>query len=426
MPVIEEIVAREILDSRGNPTVEVEVRLEDGSWGRAAVPSGASTGAHEALELRDGDKHRYGGKGVIKAVQSVNTVIADELRGWDALEQEAIDALLSGLDGTPNKGNLGANAILGVSLAVAKAAAESRKLPLYRYLGGVHARVLPVPLLNILNGGTHTNWQSTDVQEFMVAPVGAPSFAEALRWGAEIYQSLKKVLKDKGYSTNVGDEGGFAPALKSNAEAIEVILQAIDEADYKAGKQILLCLDVAASEFFEDDKYNMRKEGRTFTGAQMVDLYESWIKQYPIASIEDGLAEDDWDHWALLNGRMGGKIQLVGDDLFVTNVERLQKGIKNKLANSILVKLNQIGTLSETLRAIEMAHHAGWTVVVSHRSGETEDTTIADLVVATNAGQIKTGAPARSERVAKYNQLLRIEQELGDAAEYAGVGAFKR
>ncbi|MDE3087771.1 MAG: phosphopyruvate hydratase [Chloroflexota bacterium] len=426
MPIIEEIIAREILDSRGNPTVEVDVRLEDGAFGRAAVPSGASTGAHEAVELRDGDKNRFGGKGVLRAVQNVNTVIADELDGWDALEQEAIDALLIGLDGTANKGNLGANALLGVSLAIAKAAAGSRHLPLYRYLGGVHAKVLPVPMMNILNGGTHTNWQSTDIQEFMIAPAGASNFAEALRWSAEIYQTLKKVLKDKGYSTNVGDEGGFAPALKSNAEAVELILTAIDKAGYKAGQQIFICLDPAASEFYEDGKYNLRKEGRVLTGAQLVDFYESWVKQYPIISLEDGLAEDDWDTWALLNQRLGSKMQLVGDDLFVTNVERLKRGIDARVANSILIKLNQIGTLSETLSAIEMAHRAGWTAVVSHRSGETEDTTIADLVVATNAGQIKTGAPARSERVAKYNQLLRIEEELGDAAEYAGLGAFKR
>ena len=428
MPLIEQIVAREILDSRGNPTVEVDVKLDDGAFGRAAVPSGASTGAHEAVELRDGDKYRFGGKGVLKAVQNVNTVIADELNGWDALEQEMIDALLIGLDGTPNKGNLGANAILGVSLAIAKAAAESKKLPLYRYLGGVHAKVLPVPMMNILNGGTHTNWQSTDIQEFMIAPAGATNFAEALRWSADIYQTLKKVLKDKGYSTNVGDEGGFAPALKSNAEAIEVILEAIEKAGYKAGTQIFICLDTAASELYDAarGKYNLRKEGRVLTGAQMIDFYADLCGKYPIISLEDGLAEDDWDAWAELNKRLGDKIQLVGDDLFVTNVERLKKGIDARVANSILIKLNQIGTLSETLSAIDMAHRAGWTTVVSHRSGETEDTTIADLVVATNAGQIKTGAPARSERVAKYNQLLRIEEELGDAAEYPGLSAFKK
>ncbi len=426
MPIIEDIHAREILDSRGNPTVEVEVELEDGSLGRAAVPSGASTGAHEALELRDGDKNRFGGKGVLKAVQNVNTTIAEELLGWDAREQEAIDALLIGMDGTPTKSNLGANAILGVSLAVAHAAAASQEIPLYRYLGGVHARVLPVPMMNILNGGTHTNWQSTDIQEFMIAPTGAPNFAEALRWSSEVYQSLKKVLKDKGYSTNVGDEGGFAPALKSNAEAIQVILEAIEKAGYKPGDQIYICLDSAASELYDNGKYNLRKEGRVLSGAEMVDFYADLCNRYPIISLEDGIAEDDWDTWKQLTARLGNKIQLVGDDLFVTNVERLKKGIAEHAGNSILIKLNQIGTLSETLSAIEMAHNAGWTAVVSHRSGETEDTTISDLVVATNAGQIKTGAPARSERVAKYNELLRIEEELGDAAEYLGKAAFKK
>ncbi|CAG0945836.1 enolase [Anaerolineae bacterium] len=426
MSLIEEIVAREILDSRGNPTIEVEVKLEDDAYGRAAVPSGASTGTHEALELRDGDKNRFGGKGVLKAVNNVNTVIAEELIGWDAREQEAIDAMLIGLDGTPNKGNLGANAILGVSLAVAHAAADSQRMPLYRYLGGVHAHILPVPMMNIMNGGAHANWQSTDFQEFMIAPVGAPTFAEALRWGSEIYQSLKKVLKDKGYSTNVGDEGGFAPALKSNAEAIEVILQAIDKAGYKAGDQVFIALDPAASELYEGGKYNLKKENRALSGAEMVAFWESWVKQYPIISIEDGLAEDDWDTWVALTKQLGNKIQLVGDDLFVTNVERLKKGIALHAANSILIKLNQIGSLSETFAAIELAHRAGWTAMVSHRSGETEDVTIADLVVATNAGQIKTGAPARSERVAKYNQLLRIEEELGEAAEYAGKSAFRR
>lgn len=428
MPIIEDIVAREILDSRGNPTVEVDVRLDDGAFGRAAVPSGASTGAHEAIELRDGDNapRRFGGKGVLKAVQNINTVIADELLGLDAREQKAIDALLIRLDDTPNKGNLGANAILGVSLAVAKAAAESQKLPLYRYLGGVHAHVLPVPMLNILNGGAHTGWQSTDLQEFMIAPTGAPSFAEALRWGAEIYQSLKKVLKDKGYSTNVGDEGGFAPALKSNAEAVELILAAIEKAGYKPGEQVFIALDPAASGFFENGKYNLRKEGRALTGAEMVEFYADWVSKYPIISLEDGLAEDDWDTWVALTKKLGHRIQIVGDDLFVTNVERLKKGLTMRAANSILIKLNQIGTLSETLTTVELAHRNGWTAMVSHRSGETEDTTIADLVVATNAGQIKTGAPARSERVAKYNQLLRIEEELGEAAEYAGLSAFKR
>jgi enolase len=426
MPFIEDIHAREILDSRGNPTVEVEVRLDDGTIGRAAVPSGASTGVHEALEMRDGDKNRFGGKGVLKAVQNVNTVIADELEGWDPQEQEAIDALMIGLDGSPNKGNLGANAILGVSLAVAHAAAASLQMPLYRYLGGVHARTLPVPMMNILNGGVHTNWQSTDLQEFMIAPTGAPNFAEGLRWSAEIYQSLKKVLKDRGYSTNVGDEGGFAPALKSNGEAIEVILQAIDKAGYKPGDQVFICLDPAATELYENGKYHLRKEGRVLSGAEMIDFYADLCNKYPIISIEDGLAEDDWGTWTQLTARLGNKVQLVGDDLFVTNVERLKKGIAQRAANSILIKLNQIGTLSETMDAIAMAYKAGWTAVVSHRSGETEDTTIADLVVATNAGQIKTGAPARSERVAKYNQLLRIEEELGDAAEYGGLAAFKK
>jgi enolase len=426
MSLIEQITAREILDSRGNPTIEVEVKLEDGAFGRAAVPSGASTGTHEALELRDGDKHRFGGKGVLKAVSNVNTIIADELIGWDAREQEAIDAMLIGLDGTPNKGNLGANAILGTSLAVAHAAADSLRVPLYRYLGGVHARTLPVPMMNIMNGGAHANWQSTDFQEFMIVPAGAPNFAEALRWGSEIYQSLKKVLKDKGYSTNVGDEGGFAPALKSNAEAIEVILQAIEKAGYQAGEQVFIALDPAVTELYDDGKYTLRKENRALTGAEMIAFWESWVKQYPIVSIEDGLAEDDWDTWVALTQKLGAHVQLVGDDFFVTNVERLKKGIALRAANSILIKLNQIGSLSETLAAIEMAQRAGWTAMVSHRSGETEDVTIADLVVATNAGQIKTGAPARSDRVAKYNQLLRIEEELGEAAVYAGKSAFKK
>jgi enolase len=426
MTLIEDLTAREILDSRGNPTVEVDVLLDDGTLGRAAVPSGASTGVHEALELRDGDKARYGGKGVMQAVQNVNTIIAEELLGWDAREQEAIDALLIGLDGTPTKSNLGANAILGVSLAVAHAAAKSLDLPLYRYLGGVHARILPVPLLNILNGGAHTSWQSTDVQEFMIAPAGASSFAEALRWGAEVYQALKKVLKDRGMSVNVGDEGGFAPALKSNADALEAILSAINAAGYRAGEQIFIALDCAASGWFEDGKYQLRREGKTMRGEELIALYAQWLEKYPIISIEDGLAEDDWENWAKMTARLGAKIQIVGDDLLVTNVERLRRGIAEKTANSILIKLNQIGTLSETLMAIETAHKAGWTAVVSHRSGETEDTTIADLVVATNAGQIKTGAPARSERVAKYNQLLRIEEALGDAAEYAGIATFKR
>ena len=425
MSLIEDVIAREILDSRGNPTVEVDVILSDGTLGRAAVPSGASTGVHEALELRDGDKSRFGGKGVLKAVQNVNTVLAEELIGWDPREQTAIDELLINLDNTPNKGNLGANALLGVSLAVAKSAANEVDLPLYRYLGGVHARVLPVPQLNILNGGAHTSWQSTDIQEFMILPAGAPNFAEALRWGAEVYASLRKTLKDRGYSVNVGDEGGFAPALKSNAEALDLIVKSIESAGYRPGEDVFLGLDVAASGLFEDGKYKLRKEGKELTGAEMIDWYASLIDKYPIVSIEDGLAEDDWDAWVEQTKRLGSRIQLVGDDLYVTNVERIQKGIQLAATNSVLIKLNQIGTLTETLAAIDLAHRTGWTAVVSHRSGETEDSTIADLVVATNAGQIKTGAPARSERVAKYNQLLRIEEELGETAEYAGTNALR-
>ncbi|MCK6626953.1 MAG: phosphopyruvate hydratase [Anaerolineae bacterium] len=425
MSYIEEIVAREILDSRGNPTVEVEVILEDGAMGRAAVPSGASTGVHEALELRDGDKSRYLGKGVEKAVENINEKIASELFGWDARDQEGIDAFMCQLDGTPNKAELGANAILAVSLAVAKAAAESTGQPLYRYLGGVSARTLPVPMLNILNGGAHTGWQTTDFQEFMVMPVGAESFREGLRWGAEIYHALKKVLKDKGYNTNVGDEGGFAPALKSgNAEAVEVILEAIGKAGYKAGEQVLIALDPAVSELYEDGKYTLRIEKKTLSSGDMIKLWESWVSQYPIISIEDGLAEDDWEGWGGLRQAIGDRVQLVGDDFLVTNVARLKQAIEKKAANSILIKLNQIGSLSETIAAIEMAKKAGWTAVVSHRSGETEDTTIADLAVALNAGQIKTGAPARSDRVAKYNQLLRIEEELAETAVYPGLRAF--
>jgi enolase len=421
---IESINAREILDSRGNPTVEVEVELDDGAFGRAAVPSGASTGAHEALELRDDDKNRYGGKGVLKAVEHVNTAIADELLGWEATDQVGIDEMLIEMDGTPTKANLGANAILGVSLAVAKAAADSVGLPLYRYVGGVEAHVLPVPMMNILNGGKHAD-NSTDLQEFMIQPVGAPTFAEALRWCAEIYQSLKKVLKKKGYNTNIGDEGGFAPSLGSNAEAVEVILAAIEAAGYKPGEQIFIALDPASSELFEDGvTYNLKKEGRRLSGTEMVDFYAEWVNKYPILSIEDGLAEDDWKSWKLMTEKLGDKIQLVGDDLFVTNTERIKRGLKEKSANSVLIKLNQIGSLTETLAAVRMAQRAGWTAVISHRSGETEDSTIADLVVATNAGQIKTGAPCRSDRVAKYNQLLRIEEELGETAVYAGRGAF--
>jgi enolase len=420
------IYGQEVLDSRGNPTVEVEVVLADGSWGRAAVPSGASTGSHEALELRDGDKERFGGKGVLKAVENVNSEIADTLIDWDATEQRAIDMALLALDGTENKSKLGANAILGTSLAVAKAAANSMGLPLYRYLGGVHAHVLPVPMMNILNGGAHTAWQSTDAQEFMVMPLGAPNFSEGLRWGAEIYHALKSVLKARGYATLVGDEGGYAPALKANVEAVEVILEAIEKAGYKAGEQIGIALDPAASEFYESETktYNLRKEGKKLTSEQMVAFWKNWVDQYPIVSIEDGLAEDDWDGWKMFVDQVGNKIQIVGDDLLVTNPERIRRAIKEKAANSVLIKLNQIGSLTETLEAIETAHRAGWTAVTSHRSGETEDSTIADLAVALNTGQIKTGAPARSDRVAKYNQLLRIEAELGETAEYAGWDAL--
>jgi enolase len=423
MTLIEEIVAREILDSRGNPTVEVEVTLTSGVIGRAAVPSGASTGVHEAVELRDGDEGRYGGKGVLKAVNNVNTVIADELIGWDALDQVGIDEFLIGLDGTPNKGRLGANAILGVSLAVAKAAADVLGLPLYRYIGGVSVRTLPVPMMNILNGGKHAVG-STDLQEFMVMPVGAASFAEALRWGAETYHSLKRVLKDRGYNTNVGDEGGFAPSLGSNEEAVEVIVKAIEKAGYRPGEDIYIALDPAASEIYEGGQYHLKKESRVLSGQEMVAFYEDWVSKYPIISIEDGLAEDDWESWKLLTARLGDRVQIVGDDLLVTNVERVGRAIQEKAANSLLCKVNQIGTLTEAIAAVSMAQRAGWTAVVSHRSGETEDVTIADLVVALNAGQIKTGAPCRSDRVAKYNQLLRIEEELGEAAVYPGLTAF--
>lgn len=427
---IEDIVAREILDSRGNPTVEVEVTLMDGSLGRAAVPSGASTGVHEALELRDGDKKRYNGKGVLKAVAAVNEVLAEELFGWDATDQKAIDAEMVALDGTPNKSKFGANAILGVSLAVAKAAAASLGLPLYRYIGGVYAHVLPVPMMNILNGGAHTAWQSTDAQEFMVMPLGAPTFAEGLRWGAEIYHALKSVLKEKGYVTLVGDEGGYAPALKANNEAVEVILEAIAKAGFKAGRgeQVAIALDPAASELYDEETktYNLRKEGKKLTGAQMVEFWAKWVKDYPIVSIEDGLAQDDWESWVLLTRELGDKIQIVGDDLLVTNPERVRRGIREKTCNALLVKLNQIGTLTETIEAVETCQRAGWRAVTSHRSGETEDSTIADLAVALNMGQIKTGAPARSDRVAKYNQLLRIEEELGSQAVYAGRNAFPK
>jgi len=426
---IESISALEILDSRGNPTVEVEVALLDGSWGRAAVPSGASTGEHEALEMRDGDKKRYLGKGVSKAVANVNGVIAESLFGWDAADQKGVDAELLSMDGTSNKSKLGANAILGVSLAVAKAAANSFGMPLYRYLGGVYAHILPVPMMNIMNGGTHTNWQSTDMQEFMVMPFGAPSFGEGLRWGAEIYHTLKAVLKEKGYGTLVGDEGGFAPALKANNEAIELILSAIEKAGFKAGRgaEVALALDPAASEFYDEKtkKYNLRKEGREFSGEQMVEFWAKWIKDYPIVSIEDGLAQDDWSSWSMMTKEMGDKIQIVGDDLLVTNPERVKKAIKENAANALLVKVNQIGSLTETIEAVDLCQRAGWRAVTSHRSGETEDSTIADLAVALNTGQIKTGAPARSDRVAKYNQLLRIEAELGSEAKYAGWEALK-
>jgi enolase len=426
---IEGISALEILDSRGNPTVEVEVLLVDGSWGRAAVPSGASTGEHEALEMRDGDKKRYGGKGVTNAVANVNGVISDALFGRDAADQKAIDAELLALDGTPNKSKLGANAILGVSLAVAKAAANSFEMPLYRYLGGVYAHVLPVPMLNILNGGAHTAWQSTDMQEFMVMPFGAPSFSEGLRWGAEIYHALKAVLKEKGYVTLVGDEGGYAPSLKANNEAVEVVLAAIQKAGFKAGRgqDVAIALDPAASELYDEKtkKYNLRKEGRELTGEQMVEFWAKWVKDYPIVSIEDGLAQDDWESWQLMMKELGDKIQIVGDDLLVTNPERVRRGIKENTCNALLVKLNQIGTVTETIEAAELCHRAGWRTVISHRSGETEDATIADLAVALNTGQIKTGAPARSDRVAKYNQLLRIEADLGETARYAGWGALK-
>ena len=423
---IEKVRAREILDSRGNPTVEVEVWLGFGAYGRAAVPSGASTGIHEALELRDGDKKRYGGKGVLKAVNHINKTLAKEILGWDALDQAGLDRKMLDLDGTPNKSKFGANAILGVSLAAARAAADVLGLPLYRYLGGVSARILPVPCFNIMNGGAHANWQGTDLQEFMIAPVGAPNFREALRWGAETYQALKGVLKAKGYATGVGDEGGFAPTLKTNAEAVELILEAIKKAGYKPGKEIGICLDPASSSFFEDGFYHLKTEGRKVSSAEMVALYVEWVNRYPILSIEDGLAEDDWEGWKLLNQKLGSQIELIGDDLFVTNVKRIEKGIAEKAANAVLIKLNQIGTLTETVAAIEMARRAHWGAMVSHRSGETVDSFIADFTVAMGTGHLKTGAPCRGERVEKYNQLLRIEEELGESAVYAGRAAFVR
>lgn len=418
-----DVFGREILDSRGNPTVEVEVLLENGALGRAAVPSGASTGQFEAVELRDGDD-RYLGKGVKQAVDAVNNEIRPLLIGWDATEQRAIDAELIDLDGTENKGKLGANAILGASLAVAKAAAISRELPLYAYLGGPNAHVLPVPMMNIINGGEHAE-SDVDFQEFMIAPIGAASFAEALRWGAEVYHNLKKVLSEKGLSTGLGDEGGFAPNLKNNEAALGLIVEAIEKAGYKPGEDIALAMDVAASELRDGENYNLKGEGKVLSTDEMIELYARLVDKYPIISIEDGLDEEDWDGWKKLTERLGDKVQLVGDDLFVTNVERVSRGIAENTGNSVLVKVNQIGSLTETLDTMDMAHRTGWTCMVSHRSGETEDVTIADLAVATNAGQIKSGAPARSDRVAKYNQLLRIEQELGDSAVYAGRNAFK-
>jgi len=423
MSTIENVKAREILDSRGNPTLEVEVELYDGTLGRAAVPSGASTGKYEALELRDGDKSRFNGKGVLKAVANVNETIAAAIIGMAAADQSEIDRTLIELDGTPDKSKLGANAILGTSLAVAHAAASLLDMPLYRYLGGVSTYTLPVPMMNILNGGKHAA-NSTDLQEFMVMPVGAGSFSKAMQMGTEVYHALKKVLKDKGLDTNVGDEGGFAPSLPSNKEAVEAILASIEAAGYKPGKDCFIALDPASSEFYEDGKYVLAREGKTLTPAEMVNFYVKWAAEYPIISIEDGMAEDDWEGWQLLTKKLGGKVQLVGDDLYVTNVSRLARGISLKASNSILIKLNQIGTLTETIDAIRMAQQAGWTAIVSHRSGETEDTTIADLSVGLNTGQIKTGAPCRSERTAKYNRLLRIEDELKDSASYAGMKAF--
>ncbi len=425
MSAIDLVYAREVLDSRGNPTVEVEVVLESGETGRAIVPSGASTGAFEAVELRDGDSSRYLGKGVEKAVNNVNEIIAPELEGMDAFDQPMIDALMIELDGTDNKGNLGANAILGVSMAVARAAAEEVGLPLFQYLGGVNAKQLPVPMMNILNGGEHAD-NNVDVQEFMILPVGAESFKEGLRMGSEVFHALKKVLAEKGLACGVGDEGGFAPNLDSNQEALELIVEAIGKAGYVPGKDVMLGLDVAATELYnaETKKYVLAGENKELTASEMVELYEGWAKNFPIVTIEDGLDEEDWDGWKLLTEKLGNKIQLVGDDLFVTNTERLERGIKSGVGNSILIKVNQIGTITETLDAIEMAKRAGYTAVISHRSGETEDTTIADLAVATNAGQIKTGAPSRTDRVAKYNQLLRIEEIIGDPARYCGLDSF--
>ena len=425
MAFIEDVLAREVLDSRGNPTVEVEIYLEDGTMGRAIVPSGASTGVHEAVELRDGDKSRYLGKGTLKAVENVNDIIAEEIIGYNVLDQVGLDKLLIELDGTPNKSKLGANAILGVSMAAADAAANSLGLPLFQYLGGVNGKVLPTPMMNILNGGSHAD-NTVDIQEFMIMPVGADCFREALRMGAEVFHSLKAVLKAKGMNTAVGDEGGFAPNLSTNEEAIQVIIEAIEKAGYKPGEDVKIALDVAASEFYDENtkNYNLTGEGVTRTASEMVDYYEMLCSKYPIISIEDGLAEDDWDGWKMLTDRLGKKVQLVGDDLFVTNTKRLAEGIEKGIANSILIKVNQIGTLTETFDAIEMAKKAGYTAVVSHRSGETEDTTIADIVVGLNAGQIKTGSLSRTDRIAKYNQLLRIEELLDISGQYAGMDAF--
>jgi enolase len=423
MTIITDVYAREVLDSRGNPTVEVEVRLESGVLGSAIVPSGASTGAYEAVELRDGDKSRYLGKGVLKAVDNVNTIIAPEIIGYDALDQVEIDNKMIEIDGTPNKATLGANAILAVSMAVARAAAEALDMPLYTYLGGFNAKTLPVPMMNIVNGGEHAD-NNIDVQEFMVLPIGAATFSEALRMGTEIFHALKGVLKAKGLNTAVGDEGGFAPNLGSNEEALSTIMEAIEKAGYKAGVDVFLGMDVASTEFYKDGKYHLSGEGKSFTSAEFVDLLASWVDKYPIISIEDGCSEDDWEGWKLLTDKLGDKVQLVGDDLFVTNTERLSDGIKQGVGNSILVKVNQIGTLTETFDAIEMAKRAGYTAVISHRSGESEDSTIADIAVATNAGQIKTGAPSRTDRVAKYNQLLRIEDRLGATAKFGGKEAF--
>lgn len=425
MVIIEDIHAREVLDSRGNPTVEVEVALSDGSLGRAIVPSGASTGVHEALELRDQDKDRYNGKGTLKAVENIEEIIAEKLIGIGPFDQVLIDNFMIDLDGTENKKNLGANAMLGVSMAVASAAAASFKMPLFQYLGGVNAKVLPTPMMNILNGGSHAD-NTVDIQEFMIMPVGADSVREAIRMGAEIFAALKKVLKDKNMITTVGDEGGFAPNLKTNEDAIKVILEATEKAGYKAGEDIKIAIDAASSEFYDNDKkvYSLEGEGKTMTSSEMVDYYAELCEKYPIISIEDGLAEDDWEGWKELTEKLGSKVQLVGDDLFVTNTKRLKQGIEKGIANSILIKVNQIGTLTETLDAIEMAKKAGYTAVISHRSGETEDTTIADLAVATNAGQIKTGSLSRTDRIAKYNQLIRIEELIGPAAEYLGGDAF--